>query len=174
MRPVQVRGAEKMTRGYRWLVAFALIVSLSGCSTIKGWFEFDDDDDPKQPAKLVEFDQTIKIKKLWSHGIGNGQGAGFYQIQPAIKGGVIFAAAADGHVEAFDKLSGKSLWDVELELPLSGGIGIHIAGMVIARRADANDMNTPPGWHQPLTIVCWIALIGLAGLATFPFIPSPR
>lgn len=125
MRPVQVRGAEKMTRGYRWLVAFALIVSLSGCSTIKGWFEFDDDDDPKQPAKLVEFDQTIKIKKLWSHGIGNGQGAGFYQIQPAIKGGVIFAAAADGHVEAFDKLSGKSLWDVELELPLSGGIGVY-------------------------------------------------
>ena len=57
---------------------------------------------------------------------------------------------------------------------LLAGIGIHIAGMVIARRADANDMNTPPGWHQPLTIVCWIALIGFAGLATFPFIPSPR
>ncbi len=114
-----------MPRGYRWLVAVALVMSLGACSTIKGWFEFDDEDDPKQPAELMDIKQTVKIKKLWSHGVGNGQGDGFYQIQPAISGSAIYVAAADGSLEAFDKHSGKSLWDTELEVPLSGGVGVY-------------------------------------------------
>ena len=114
-----------MVQGYRWLLAATLVMSLSACSTIKGWFEFDDDDDPKKPAELQAIDQTIKIKKLWSHGIGNGQGDGFYKIQPAIAGSSIYIAAADGTVEAFDKQTGKSLWDTELERPLSGGVGVY-------------------------------------------------
>ena len=114
-----------MVHGYRWLLAVTLVMSLSACSTIKGWFEFDDDDDPKKPAELQAIDQTIKIKKLWSHGIGNGQGDGFYKIQPAIAGSSIYIAAADGTVEAFDKQTGKSLWDTELERPLSGGVGVY-------------------------------------------------
>jgi len=118
-----------MPRGYRWLAAAGLLASLSGCSTISGWF--DSDDDPKQPAELVEFEQTIKIKQLWSHGVGNGQGDGFYQITPAISGDVIYIAAADGTVEAFDKISGKSLWDTELDLPLSGGVGVHGGALLL-------------------------------------------
>jgi outer membrane protein assembly factor BamB len=114
-----------MPRGYRWLVAVALVMSLGACSTIKGWFDFDDEDDPKQPAELMDINQTIKIKKLWSHGVGDGQGEGFYKIQPAIGGSAIYVAAADGSLEAFDKQSGKSLWDTELDLPLSGGVGVY-------------------------------------------------
>jgi outer membrane protein assembly factor BamB len=113
-----------MPQLYRWLVATGLALSLSGCSTISGWFEMDDDD-PKQPAELVEFEPTVKIKKLWSHGVGDGQGDGFYQLQAAINGDVIYAAAANGDVEAFDRHNGKSLWDVELDIPLSGGVGVH-------------------------------------------------
>ncbi|MEE4147163.1 MAG: outer membrane protein assembly factor BamB [Halieaceae bacterium] len=114
-----------MPRVYHWLFAAALALFLSGCSTIGSWFEFDDEDDPKQPAELMEFDETIRIKKLWSHGIGNGQGDGFYKIQPAVNGDTIYIAAADGEVEAFDKRSGDSLWDVELDMPLSGGVGVY-------------------------------------------------
>ena len=114
-----------MSRVYRWLFAGALALSVSGCSTISGWFDFDDEDDPKQPAELMDIQETVKIKKLWSHGVGNGQGDGFYKIQPAINGSAIYVAAADGDVEAFDRISGKSLWDAELELPLSGGVGAY-------------------------------------------------
>ena len=114
-----------MPRGYRWLLAAVLALGLSGCSTISGWFDFDDEDDPKQPAELMDISETVKIKKLWSHGVGNGQGDGFYKIQPAINGDTIYAAAADGDVEAFDRRSGDSLWDVELEVPLSGGVGVY-------------------------------------------------
>lgn len=54
---------------------------------------------------------------------------------------------------------------------LLAGIGIHMVGMVIAHRADAKAMIAPPSWYQALAIVCWIALIGFAAFATFPFIP---
>jgi outer membrane protein assembly factor BamB len=114
-----------MSRGYRWLFAALLALSLSGCSTISGWFDFDDEDDPKQPAELMDIDETVNIKKLWSHGVGNGQGDGFYKIQPAISGDTIYIAAADGDVEAFERRSGDSIWDVELDLPLSGGVGVY-------------------------------------------------
>lgn len=114
-----------MSRGYRWLFAALLALSLSGCSTISGWFDFDDEDDPKQPAELLDIDETVNIKKLWSHGVGNGQGDGFYKIQPAISGDTIYIAAADGDVEAFERRSGDSIWDVELDLPLSGGVGVY-------------------------------------------------
>ncbi len=118
-------------RGCRWLFAAALVLSLSACSTISGWFGSDDEDDPKQPAELLDIDQTIKIKKLWSQGVGNGQGDGFYKIQPAINDSVIYAAAADGSLEAFDKLTGKSLWEVELEISLSGGVGVSEGALLL-------------------------------------------
>lgn len=111
-----------MQQVYRWLLAVTLLLSLGACSTIEGWFETDDDD-PKAPAELVDFKQTVKFDKLWSQGVGDGQGEGFYRIQPVVKGDVIYAAAANGDLEAFDRLSGKSLWDVELDTRLSGGVG---------------------------------------------------
>lgn len=132
-----------MTQGFRWLLTIGLVLSLSACSTISGWFD-SDDDDPRKPAELIDIDQSVKIKKLWSHGVGNGQGKGFYKIQPAMKGDVIYAASADGELLAVDRSSGKKLWDTELDIPLSGGVGVYEDtlllgsndGMVL--RVDAN------------------------------------
>ena len=54
------------------------------------------------------------------------------------------------------------------------GIATHIVGMTIAHRADAKTVIASPAWRQALSIAWWMAPIGLAGLATFPFVPSPR
>ena len=108
----------------RWLVAVGLVLSLGACSTVKGWFEMDDED-PKAPAKLEDIQQTVKIKKLWSHGVGDGQGDGFYKIQPRVSGDMIYAAAADGDMIAVNRLTGKVAWEAETELPLSGGVGVY-------------------------------------------------
>jgi outer membrane protein assembly factor BamB len=132
-----------MLQGYRWLTVVGLVLSLSGCSTISGWFD-SDDDDPRQPAELVDIQQTVKIKKLWSYGVGNGQGKGFYQIQPAINGDVIYAAAADGELLAVDRSRGKKLWDAELDTPVSGGVGVYEDSLLLGTndgqvlRVDAN------------------------------------
>jgi len=99
-------------------------LSLTGCSTIKGWFD-SDDEDPTAPVELVKIEQTVKIKKLWSAGVGNGQGDGLYRLQPVIKGEVIYVASADGELKAFDRGRGKTLWKKDLDTPLSGGVGVY-------------------------------------------------
>ena len=144
-----------MPRIIRGFVAAALLTCLSACSTVSGWFDFDDEDDPKQPAELVDFKETVKIKQLWSQGVGNGQGIGFYSIQPVIEGDVIYVAAADGDLEAFDKISGKSLWDVELEVPISGGVGVYEDALLLGSsdgfvlKVDANSGEVL--WTSPLS-----------------------
>jgi outer membrane protein assembly factor BamB len=105
-----------MRREYKRLLTLAMAVSLTGCSTISGWFD-SDDDDPTAPMDLVKIEQTVKVKKLWSAGVGDGQGDGLYRIQPAISGDVIYAASAEGRVRACDSHKGKSLWKVELDAP---------------------------------------------------------
>jgi outer membrane protein assembly factor BamB len=101
-----------------------MALSLAGCSTISGWFD-SDDDDPTAPVDLVKIEQTVKIKKLWSAGIGDGQGDGLYRLQPVISRDVIYAASAEGMVRAFERAKGKSLWKVDLDTPLSGGVGVY-------------------------------------------------
>ncbi len=112
-----------MRREYKRLLTLAMAVSLTGCSTISGWFD-NDDDDPTAPVDLVKIEQTVKIKKLWSAGVGDGQGDGFYRLQPVIYRDKIYAASAEGRVRALERAGGKSLWKVDLDTPLSGGVGV--------------------------------------------------
>ena len=108
----------------RWLVTLAVALSLTGCSTIAGWFD-SDDEDPTAPVELVKIEQTVKIKKLWSAGVGDGQGDGLYRLQPVINGDIIYAASADGELKAFDRGRGKTLWKKDLDTSLSGGVGVY-------------------------------------------------
>jgi len=101
-----------------------MVLSLAGCSTISGWFA-SDEEDPTAPAELVKIEQKVKIKKLWSAGVGDGQGDGLYRLQPVINGDVIYAASAEGEVRAFERAKGKSLWKIDLDTPLSGGVGVY-------------------------------------------------
>lgn len=102
-----------------------LVVSLSACSTVSGWFDMDDEDDLTKPAELTDFEETVRIRKLWSVGVGNGQGDGLYHLQPVLDGNRIYAASADGEVKVIDRERGKVVWKTELDTPLSGGVGLY-------------------------------------------------
>lgn len=108
----------------RWLLPALLSLSLGACSTVSGWFDIDDED-PTDPVPLVDIEQTVKIKKLWSTGVGDGQGKGLYRLQPVIDGERIYAASAEGEVKAIERGRGKTLWDIELDIELSGGVGVY-------------------------------------------------
>jgi outer membrane protein assembly factor BamB len=128
---------------FRNLLALAMVLSLAACSTVSGWFE-SDDDDATAPAELVDIDETVDIKKLWSVGVGDGQGHGFYRLRPVISGDVIYAASADGEVVAVDRKRGKTLWEVDIDTPLSGGVGVYEDALLLgssegyALKLDAN------------------------------------
>ena len=59
---------------FKHLAAIVLLgAALSGCSTVKGWFTSKDAAAKKalEPAELVDFTPTVKVRKLWSTGVGN-------------------------------------------------------------------------------------------------------
>lgn len=113
-----------MKQAVRLTLLTVCLVASSGCSTVKSWFEIDEGDEQNEPAELVDFEPSVDIRKLWSTGVGDGQGDGLYRIQPVIQGNVIYAAGADGEVDAIDRGTGKRLWKIELDYPISGGVGI--------------------------------------------------
>jgi outer membrane protein assembly factor BamB len=110
---------------WRLLIISVSVVTLSGCNTLQGWFNSDDGEDLTAPVELERIDATVKLNKQWSISIGDGQGNGFYRITPVLENGVIYAASSDGEVAAIDAIDGNRLWRVELDRPLSGGVGYH-------------------------------------------------
>lgn len=91
-------------------------ISMPGCSLFGG-----DDDEPDVPVELPDFDATLKIRKVWSAGLGDGTEFLRLALAPASDGSRIFAAANDGRVSAFEAVKGKRIWLSKTELQLSGG-----------------------------------------------------
>src|SRR6056297_87556 len=108
---------------FRLSAVLLLSVCLSACSTVKGWFSMEDDEDPRRPAELLEFAPQATIERLWSVGVGDGQGKGLFRLQPVIAGELIYAASNDGRVVAVARDSGDRRWEKRLEKSFSGGVG---------------------------------------------------
>jgi len=109
---------------FRLLTTSVLLLLISGCSTFQEWFG-SEEEDATAPVELERIDTKVKLKKQWSTKIGDGQGDGFYKITPTLVDGVLYVASSDGDVAAISAADGDRLWRVELERPLSGGVGYH-------------------------------------------------
>lgn len=125
-------------------VLIALILSglfLQGCSWVKSW----GDDEPGDPAPLVEFNASLKVKKVWSTKIGDGMGKHGLSMGPRFSAGTLYAADYEGKLVAVDADTGRKFWELKTEQPFSGGPGLDeeqiymgtIDGRVIAY--DRND-----------------------------------
>jgi len=105
------------------LTLAALLVA-AGCSK---------DKDVEPPAKLVDFPQTLAVKKIWGDGVGGGK----KQLQlrlglgPAVDGKLVFAASHKGEVLAADADTGRQVWIKKLKLPLSAGPGAGLGLVVV-------------------------------------------
>lgn len=92
------------------------VAALVGCSS--------NEEKEQQPSPLPDFKAERELDKLWSHGIGNGNGELYNRLAPAIHDEKIIAAAANGEIEAYDRISGRSLWDADIDQPICGGVGV--------------------------------------------------
>jgi len=116
------------------LAVCGISLLLSGCSTVSGWFSVDEDDG-KAPAELMDFTTEVKIRKLWSIGVGSGQGSSYNHLKPALNGGTLYAAGNDGVVLALETSRGKRQWSQDFDIPFSGGVG-YGEGMVLLGTSD--------------------------------------
>ena len=95
-----------------------LSVLLSACSI------FGDDEETEQAAELVNFDEEVNFRRLWSVNIGDGQGEKYNRLKPAIEGDVIYVASYDGRVQALNLEDGRRIWESRLAYYISGGVGL--------------------------------------------------
>ena len=76
------------------------------------------------PAELTKFTEEVVLKKQWSRSIGDGQGDSFNMLVPAIENDHIYAADVTGVVMALDRMNGDVVWKQDLDLPVSGAVGV--------------------------------------------------
>lgn len=116
------------------IVLFAtLIVTVTGCSTVKGWFtKSSSSDNVHQPVELVAITPSITVQQLWSHSVGKGERLLGVREHPAIADGRVYAAESyDARVYAFDLVSGREIWKTDTKLRLTGGPGAGSSTVVV-------------------------------------------
>ncbi|MEC8357134.1 MAG: outer membrane protein assembly factor BamB [Pseudomonadota bacterium] len=134
MRLVQAERA-----GLKTLTMLSIVLVLTGCAGVNlnplEWFSPDEEVNP--PKELVDISAEVRLDRLWSVDVGNGQGDNYTEITPAIAGRVIFAASENGTVLAVNLDSGDVLWRSRLdERLITGGVGAG-GGLVIVGSRDA-------------------------------------
>lgn len=92
---------------------------------------FGDKDEELKPMELVDIEQTIKIKRIWSVKVGGDSEFLRVALQPIGDGNRIYAASRNGVVSAFDPESGKQVWRNKLEVDLSAGPGVGEGSVVV-------------------------------------------
>jgi outer membrane protein assembly factor BamB len=117
------QGTVFWQRAVHLALAALLALLLGGCSWIKSLGD-DDEEEELKPAELVDLEPEIEVREVWSRGVGNGQGSKYTRLHPALYGEVVYAAAANGTVEAFEAATGKARWDADVDTELSGGVGV--------------------------------------------------
>ena len=87
-------------------------------------FEDDDEEIDTDPKDLESFDATVKIKKVWRKGVGSSNDVYQASLHPAVFDGAVYAASNKGRVSAWAVFKGERLWRTDLDLPLTGGVGV--------------------------------------------------
>ena len=125
-----------------------LVLLLGGCSA----FSAKDNADP--PADLVDFEPALRIKTLWSESMHGSNGAAIHDV-PAYSDGRLYLADRTGEVTALDAKTGKQIWSVDLDVPISGGPGVNDGVVAVGtQEAELIVLNAEDGkerWRKPVS-----------------------
>ncbi len=99
----------------RTLLILCLSMLLGACSST--------DEIELEPAELVDFDESARLKTLWRKGVGAGQDARYTRLVPAVVADSVYAAGIEGQVSAFSRMTGAQQWSTDLEESISAGTG---------------------------------------------------
>lgn len=94
------------------VVSFALLSA--GCG---------DDDVRPEPVELQTFTPSASYSKSWSENIGDGYDDEALSLSPLLVDTSIFAVSRDGELKALDRTTGETLWERDLDVEISGGVG---------------------------------------------------
>lgn len=96
-------------RGLLLLVWTSLLAGCAAFSWIPGVGD-DEEKESTKPAKLVDFDAEVRVRRQWKSKVGKGLGKKYIRLQPLVTADRVVGADAYGAVVAFDRFSGKEIW----------------------------------------------------------------
>lgn len=95
---------------FRIIILAALLVTATGCSTLKGWFG-DEKGKALDPAELTEIASPIATGEVWTRNLGDGRERQGLRQRPAIDGERLYVSNDAGQVLAINAVTGDTLWD---------------------------------------------------------------
>lgn len=116
------------------------LLTLQGCSWVKSW----GDPEPGDPAPLVEFEESLQVKEIWSTSVGDGMGKQGLSMAPVFSSGSLFTADYEGRLTVVNAETGSKTLELKTEQAFSGGPGLddrHIYMGTIDGRVIAYDRN---------------------------------
>ncbi len=114
--------------------AWRIVALISATSLLASCGIFGDEDEDLEPKELVNFQQTLKVKRLWTASVGGESEFLRVALRPAGDGNRIYAAGYDGAVFAFDPVSGKQIWRTKLRTELTVGPGVGEGRVIVVSR----------------------------------------
>ncbi len=106
----------------RLLVVLFLCVAVSACGSIKKLTNtFSGEDNSMPPTPLTSISQRLDVIELWSTNVGEGSDEKYLKLTPALLDDRAYIADNRGDLEAIDTKTGKSIWEIDTDQPISGG-----------------------------------------------------
>lgn len=109
------------------LAALLSLAVLQGCSWFKSW----GDEEPGDPAPLVDFEESVDVRKEWSTDVGDGMGKAGVSMPPLYVDGTVYVADYEGLLAAVNAENGKKTWEIKTKLPLSAGPAVGESLLVV-------------------------------------------
>lgn len=132
----------------RKLTGLLLFFSLTACN---GFFEKDNLPPPKA---LTAFSPEVSPALLWSTGVGSGVGYDYLKLRPSVDGRAVYASGTNGTVAAFNKATGRSIWQTNTHIAISTGPGNGCDIVVVGSRiGDIVALEKSKGkiiWHKKI------------------------
>lgn len=105
----------------RIIAALATALALSGCSMFQQVTSVLPTKDSDPPRELTQFKPSASVRTLWQVSTGNGAGKYYVRIHPYVDEAAVFVAGGST-ASAWDKNSGKRLWQVSVDEAVTGGV----------------------------------------------------
>ncbi len=113
-------------RALRGLGVLGLGAALAACSTLPS--------PVLPPTPLTSIKTPVSVQNVWSLQSGNGVGGNYLRLAPIIVAGRGYVSDVRGQLEAFDVKTGKRLWQVQLHVPVTGGVGYAEGRLLLGTR----------------------------------------